>query len=89
MTHEPFFATAETILTWTIFAAAALVFVVVEGLLIVAAIRLRQPPDVDNAAKPQTRGQWLANIAWTVVPALATAAILVWTLQTVIVNQSH
>ena len=82
-----FGAGAGTILPWGIFAIVALVFVVVEGFLLYAAIRLRQPSD--ETTTPQTRGHWLANIAWTVVPALATAVILVWTLQTIIVNQSH
>lgn len=52
-----------------IFGMAAVIFVVVEGLIIWTVIRYRRRPG-DDALPPQTHGNAIAEIVWTVVPTI-------------------
>ena len=55
-----------------VFLFAAVIFLVVEGLIIWSVIRYRRKPG-DNELPPQTHGNNLAEIAWTVIPTLIVA----------------
>jgi cytochrome c oxidase subunit 2 len=66
-------------LYWLVFWMAVVVFILVEGLLIYAAIRFRRR-DPDELPE-QIHGHTRAEIAWTIGPALISAAIFVLSLQ--------
>lgn len=67
-------------LFWMLLAIAALVFVVVEGLLIFAVIRFRSRPG-DGEPEP-VHGNWRLEIAWTLAPASILAIIFVFMFST-------
>jgi cytochrome c oxidase subunit II len=50
-----------------VFYIAAAIFLIVEGLIIFTAIRYRRKPD-DNELPPQTHGNNLVEVIWTVIP---------------------
>lgn len=70
---------------WNIvFPIAVAVFVLVQGLLIVAIWRFRKRPDDDETSLPkQTEGNTRLEILWTIIPALILAAVAVPTVQTI------
>jgi heme/copper-type cytochrome/quinol oxidase subunit 2 len=52
------------------------VFVVVEGLLVLAALRLRQTPrQRPTEALPDYRPSWGRELLWTLLPAVALLAL--------------
>ena len=59
---------------------AAGVFVVVEGLIVLAALRYRRRPQ-DAGEPPQIHGNTRLEIAWTVAPAIIVVALFVLTLR--------
>ncbi len=64
-----------------IFAIAAVIFFVVEGLIVWSVIRYRRRPG-DDELPPQTHGNAIAEIVWTVVPTLIVAFMFVISWQT-------
>lgn len=67
-------------LFWGVMAVAAVIFVVVEGLLVIALLRFRNRA---NAPEPdQIHGHLRLEIAWTLVPSLVVVGLFVATLQT-------
>jgi cytochrome c oxidase subunit II len=64
-----------------IFAIAAVIFFVVEGLIIWTVIRYRRKPG-DNELPAQTHGNAIAEVVWTVVPTLIVAYMFVISWQT-------
>ena len=64
-----------------IFAIAAVIFFVVEGLIIWTVIRYRRKPG-DDTLPPQTHGNAIAEVVWTVVPTLIVAFMFVISWQT-------
>jgi cytochrome c oxidase subunit II len=74
---------AETI--WNLFVPifwlSVVVFVMVQGILIWAVIRFRRKPD--SPTPPAIHGNTRLEIAWTIVPALILAVILVPTVMTI------
>jgi cytochrome c oxidase subunit 2 len=52
-----------------VFGFAVVIFVVVEGLIIWSVVRYRRKPG-DNELPPQTHGNNLAEITWTVIPTI-------------------
>ena len=64
-----------------IFAIAAVIFFVVEGLIVWTVIRYRRKPG-DNELPPQTHGNAIAEVVWTVVPTLIVAFMFVISWQT-------
>ena len=64
-----------------IFGIAAVIFFIVEGLIIWSVVRYRRrPTDVD--LPPQTHGNAIAEVVWTVVPTLIVAFMFVISWQT-------
>ena len=64
-----------------IFAIAAVIFFVVEGLIVWTVIRYRRKPG-DNELPTQTHGNAIAEVVWTVVPTLIVAFMFVISWQT-------
>ncbi|SRR6266849_2555969 len=65
-----------TELAWATLAVAAGVFVVVEGLLVLAALRLRQTARERAAeALPDYRPSWGRELVWTLLPAVGLLAL--------------
>ena len=64
-----------------VFAIAAVIFFVVEGLIVWSVIRYRRKPG-DDELPPQTHGNAIAEIVWTVVPTLIVAFMFVISWQT-------
>jgi heme/copper-type cytochrome/quinol oxidase subunit 2 len=59
-------------LAWVTLAAAAILFVVVEGLLLLAAWRPRRgarPPRDGGLEPPPVQPNWVWEVIWTVLPA--------------------
>jgi cytochrome c oxidase subunit II len=71
-------AKATTDLTWIIFGIATVVFVVVEGLLLVAALKFRRKSasglQKDSLPKQIEGNRWL-EIGWTLTPVIVLAAV--------------
>lgn len=65
-----------------VFAAAVAVFVVVEGLIVLAVIRFRQRKG-DTENPKQTHGNTPLEIAWTIAPALMLAVLAIPTVLTI------
>jgi cytochrome c oxidase subunit 2 len=65
-----------------VFYAAVAVFVVVEGLLVIALIRFRQRKG-DTEAPAQVHGNTRMEVAWTIAPALLMAVLAVPTVLTI------
>jgi cytochrome c oxidase subunit 2 len=59
-----------------VFAAAVAVFIVVEGLIVIAVIRFRQRKG-DTSNPKQTHGNTRLEIAWTIAPAVMLAVLAV------------
>ncbi len=66
-------------LTWIIFGIAAIVFVVVEGALVFAALRFSRKPT--EGPPSQVEGNRVLEIGWTLAPALVLLAIFAISLQ--------
>jgi cytochrome c oxidase subunit 2 len=64
-----------------VFFIAAAIFLVVEGLIIWTVIRYRRAPG-DDELPPQTHGNNLAEVAWTVIPTLIVAFLFFISWQT-------
>jgi cytochrome c oxidase subunit II len=65
-----------------VFAAAVAVFVVVEGLLVLALFRFRRRKG-DNEAPAQVHGNTRLEVAWTIAPAVLLAVLAVPTVLTI------
>jgi cytochrome c oxidase subunit 2 len=65
-----------------VFWIAAGVFVIVEGLLIFSVFRFRERSGEEGEELPQIRSNVPLEIAWTIVPALVLAIIMVLTFRT-------
>ncbi len=59
-----------------VFAIAAVIFLVVEGLIIWTVIRYRRKPG-DDTLPPQTHGNAIAEVVWTVVPTIIVGIMFV------------
>ena len=77
-------ARSQLTLFYWIFWAAVLVFIVVEGVLIYAAIRFRRKPG--DPDPEQTHGNTPLEIGWTVAPAIVLAVVAVPTVTTIFDN---
>jgi cytochrome c oxidase subunit 2 len=64
-----------------VFLIAAVIFFLVEGLIIWAVIRYRRKPG-DDSLPPQTHGNAIAEVVWTVIPTLIVAFLFVISWQT-------
>ena len=64
-----------------VFAIAVVIFVVVEGLIIWSVVRYHRKPG-DNVLPPQTHGNNLAEITWTLIPTLIVLFLFVVSWQT-------
>jgi cytochrome c oxidase subunit II len=65
----------------TVFAIAVVIFLIVEGLIVWTVLRYRRKPG-DDVLPPQTHGNNLAEIIWTVVPTLIVIFLFVISWQT-------
>jgi cytochrome c oxidase subunit II len=59
-----------------VFAIAAVIFLFVEGLIIWSVIRYRRKPG-DDTLPPQTHGNAIAEVVWTVVPTIIVGILFV------------
>jgi cytochrome c oxidase subunit 2 len=74
-------ARTEAHLYWVVFIIATIVFILVEGLLVLALVRFRHRP---GARVPvQIHGNRRLEIGWTILPALLLAAIAIPTVGTI------
>jgi cytochrome c oxidase subunit II len=64
-----------------VFYIAAAIFLIVEGLIIWSAFRYRRKP-TDTELPPQTHGNNLVEIVWTVIPTIIVAVLFVLSWQT-------
>jgi cytochrome c oxidase subunit 2 len=64
-----------------VFVIATIIFFVVEGLIVWSVIRYRRKPG-DDELPPQTHGNNIAEITWTIVPTLIVAFLFVISWQT-------
>jgi cytochrome c oxidase subunit II len=64
-----------------VFAIAVIIFVVVEGLIIWTVVRYRRMPG-DDVLPPQTHGNNLAEVTWTLIPTLIVVFLFVISWQT-------
>ena len=64
-----------------VFAIAAVIFFLVEGLIVWTVLRYRRRPG-DNELPPQIHGNNVAEIAWTVIPTIIVLALFVISLGT-------
>ena len=64
-----------------VFLIAAVIFFLVEGLILWAVIRYRRKPG-DDSLPPQTHGNAIAEVVWTVIPTLIVAFLFVISWQT-------
>ncbi len=64
-----------------VFAIAVVIFLIVEGLIIWTVLRYRRKPG-DDELPPQTHGNNLAEITWTVIPTVIVIFMFVISLQT-------
>ena len=64
-----------------VFAIAVVIFLVVEGLIVWTVIRYRRKPG-DDVLPPQTHGNNLAEITWTVVPTIIVIFLFIVSWQT-------
>lgn len=71
-----------------VFLIAVVIFFVVEGLIIWTVIRYRRRP-ADGSLPPQTHGNNIAEIVWTVVPTLIVAFMFVASWQTLNVVEAQ
>jgi cytochrome c oxidase subunit 2 len=71
-----------------VFLIAVVIFFIVEGLIIWTVIRYRRRP-ADGSLPPQTHGNNIAEIVWTVVPTLVVAFMFVASWQTLNVVEAQ
>jgi cytochrome c oxidase subunit 2 len=64
-----------------VFAIAVVIFLIVEGLIIWTVVRYRRKPG-DDELPPQTHGNNLAEITWTLIPTLIVIFMFVISMQT-------
>src|SRR4051794_30550645 len=64
-----------------VFAIAVVIFFVVEGLIVWTVVRYRRRPG-DDTLPPQTHGNMLAEVTWTLVPSVIVAFLFVVSWQT-------
>src|SRR5512146_2953163 len=64
-----------------VFAIAVVIFFVVEGLILWTVVRYRRSPG-DDALPPQTHGNNVAELAWTIIPTIIVAFLFVISWQT-------
>jgi cytochrome c oxidase subunit II len=65
---------------WVVFAACAVVFVLIEAALLVFIFRFRRRPGTEpDAEGPQIHGNTRLEVLWTIIPAVALLAIAVFT----------
>jgi cytochrome c oxidase subunit 2 len=64
-----------------VFFIAAVIFFIVEGLIIWTVLRYRRKPG-DDELPPQTHGNFVAELVWTVVPTIIVAFLFVVSWQT-------
>lgn len=64
-----------------VFAVAAFLFFLVEGLILWTVLRYRRKPG-DDTLPPQTHGNAIAEVVWTTVPAVVVALIFIFSWQT-------
>jgi cytochrome c oxidase subunit 2 len=64
-----------------VFAIAVIIFVIVEGLIIWTVVRYRRMPG-DDVLPPQTHGNNLAEVTWTLIPTLIVVFLFVISWQT-------
>jgi heme/copper-type cytochrome/quinol oxidase subunit 2 len=70
---------------WAIFWSVAVIFVVIEALLIYTAIRFRhRSADGTTTTAPDAQRAWQTDLAWTLLPALMTAVLLFFTFQAMV-----
>jgi cytochrome c oxidase subunit 2 len=80
---EPATPSAETIndVYWLVMAASAVVFLLIEGALLLFVVRFRRRPDTpEDVEGPQIHGNTRLEVIWTAIPAVALAAIAVFVL---------
>jgi cytochrome c oxidase subunit 2 len=66
---------------WVVMAAAALVFFLIEGALLLFVFRFRRRPETPEEAEgPQIHGNTRLEVIWTLIPAVALAAIGIFVL---------
>jgi cytochrome c oxidase subunit 2 len=75
----PYAAKPDRLFTWVWWIAVG-VFVLVQGLIVVAAVKFRAKKD-DDALPVQVHGNTKLEVAWTLIPALILAGIAVPTVQ--------
>ncbi len=74
----------RSLLDWGIFSMVVVIFVIIQTLLIYAAVRFRQRPDVlATRVSQQHHSRW-REFVWTFLPACVTTVILLLTLQTML-----
>jgi cytochrome c oxidase subunit 2 len=76
-------------LSWPIFWIVAVIFVVAEGLLLYSVIRFRQRTGTDGSTNGSAARTWRAigfDIFWTLLPALATLAVVLLVLRALLDN---
>ncbi len=83
--HSEFAVDIQDLFT-KILVAAAVVFVLVEGILVLAAVRFRRKPS--DGLPTQTHGNSRLEIGWTAAPAIVLAFIMVPTIQTIFRTQA-
>jgi cytochrome c oxidase subunit 2 len=71
-----------------VFAIAAVIFFVVEGLIVWSVIRYRRKPG-DDELPPQTHGHNLAEIIWTVIPTIIVFFLFFVSWQTLNTVEAH
>ncbi len=77
------YAQAPHDLILVVFAVAAVVFVFVQGLIVVSIVKFRRKKDDDDALPVQVHGNTRLEVLWTIIPALILVAIAVPTVQLV------
>ena len=80
---DPASPSAETIndVYWLVMAASAVVFLLIEGALLLFVFRFRRRPDTpEDVEGPQIHGNTRLEVIWTAIPAVALAAIAVFVL---------
>lgn len=74
----------RSILDWGIFWMVVVIFVVIQTLLIYAAVRFRQHPEVSATTVGQQQHSRWRELVWTFLPACVMTIILFLTLQTML-----
>lgn len=64
-----------------VFIVAAVIFFIVEGLIVYAVLRYRRKP-TDTGLPPQIHGNNLLEVTWTIIPTIIVLVLFVFTYQT-------